>query len=93
MYVYIQSEPDLWTVGRYDEKGKWHPKSDHDHILGAAEKANELNRKPCPTLAQIESILDDGLEAYSSYDEGYISPASLKSTAKEILSLLTTQVL
>lgn len=30
MYVYIQSEPSLWTVGFYDPSGKWQSESDHD---------------------------------------------------------------
>lgn len=28
-YVYIQSEPGLWTVGFYDPQDKWHAESDH----------------------------------------------------------------
>ena len=28
MYVYIKSEPGLWTVGFYDPNGKWIPESD-----------------------------------------------------------------
>jgi hypothetical protein len=28
MWVYIQSETNLWTVGFYDPEGKWHPDSD-----------------------------------------------------------------
>jgi hypothetical protein len=35
MYVYIKSEPGLWTVGFYSPDGKWHSESDHD----SAEKA------------------------------------------------------
>jgi len=30
-YVYIRSEPGLWTVGFYDPSGKWQPESDHDN--------------------------------------------------------------
>ena len=29
MYCYIQSEPQLWTVGFYSPDGTWHPDSDH----------------------------------------------------------------
>jgi hypothetical protein len=29
MWVYIKSEPCLWTVGFYDPKGEWHADSDH----------------------------------------------------------------
>lgn len=30
MYVYIKSEPQLWTVGFYDPKGKWQAESPPD---------------------------------------------------------------
>jgi len=30
-YVYIRSEPQLWTVGFYKPDGKWEPESDHDN--------------------------------------------------------------
>lgn len=41
-YVYIQSEPGLWTVGHYDG-GKWEPESDHDSTDAAANRAAKLN--------------------------------------------------
>ena len=43
MYVYIQSEPGLWTVGFYDPKGKWHPESDHSNQEDAAKRVAYLN--------------------------------------------------
>jgi len=43
MYVYIQSESQLWTVGFYDPKGNWHPESDHDSPQSAAERVRYLN--------------------------------------------------
>lgn len=42
-YVYIQSEPTLWTVGHYDPAGKWHPVSDHDSPGEAGERVCILN--------------------------------------------------
>lgn len=42
-YVYIQSEPGLWTVGFYDPKGKFVPESDHDNTKEAAERVHYLN--------------------------------------------------
>jgi len=42
-YVYIQSEPTLWTVGHYDPTGKWHPVSDHDSPGEAGERTRVLN--------------------------------------------------
>ncbi len=29
MYVYQQTEPELWTVGYYSPTGEWHAESDH----------------------------------------------------------------
>ena len=43
MYVYIESEKGLWTVGFYSPDGKWHPESDHDSTEKAAERVHYLN--------------------------------------------------
>lgn len=43
MYVYIKSEPQLYTVGFYDPAGKWHPESDHETREAAAERVHWLN--------------------------------------------------
>lgn len=43
MYVYINSEPGLWTVGFYSPDGKWHPDSDHNDRNEAAERVAYLN--------------------------------------------------
>jgi hypothetical protein len=42
-YVYIRSEPQLWTVGFYAPDSKWHPESDHDSSEEAAERVIRLN--------------------------------------------------
>lgn len=43
MWVYMQTEPRLWTVGFYDPAGKWHPDSDHDSQDSAARRVIVLN--------------------------------------------------
>ena len=43
MYVYIQSEERLWTVGFYRPDGRWEPESDHDSPEDAAERVHYLN--------------------------------------------------
>ncbi len=43
MYVYIRSEPMLWTVGFYDPDGKWHSDSDYNDREQAAERVAWLN--------------------------------------------------
>ena len=42
-YVYIRSEPNLYTVGFYDPQGEWHPDSDFDSRQEAAERVHYLN--------------------------------------------------
>ena len=46
MYVYIRSEPGLWTVGFYGPDGKWHAESDHDSSEDAARRVAWLNGGP-----------------------------------------------
>ena len=42
-WVYIKSEPRLWTVGFYDPSGKWNPDSDHDNQEDARKTVIMLN--------------------------------------------------
>lgn len=43
MYVYVESEKGLWTVGFYAPKGQWNPESDHATKEAAAERVHYLN--------------------------------------------------
>ena len=43
MYVYLQSEKLLYTVGFYDPDGQWHPESDHSDREEAAKRVAFLN--------------------------------------------------
>lgn len=43
MYVYIESEKGLWTVGFYSPDGEFHPESDHESKTLAAERVHYLN--------------------------------------------------
>lgn len=43
MYVYVMSEPGLWTVGFYDPAGKWHAESDFNDRDDAAKRVAWLN--------------------------------------------------
>jgi hypothetical protein len=43
MYVYVRSEPQLWTVGFYSPDGQWHAESDHDSAKEAAQRVRWLN--------------------------------------------------
>lgn len=42
-WVYIRSEPGLWTVGFYKPDGEWEPESDHGSTDAAAARVNYLN--------------------------------------------------
>ena len=43
MWVYIRSEPGLYTVGFFDPKGQWHTDSDHESKDAAAARVHYLN--------------------------------------------------
>ena len=43
VWVYIMSQPGLYTVGFYRPDGKWEPESDHGSPESAAERVNYLN--------------------------------------------------
>lgn len=43
MYIYIKSEPQLWTVGYYDPAGKFNAESDHSSAEEAAQRVHYLN--------------------------------------------------
>ena len=43
MYVYIESEKGLWTVGFFKPNGRWESESDHDNKEKAAERVAWLN--------------------------------------------------
>lgn len=42
MYVYKMTEPNLWTVGFF-ENGRWHAESDHNSKEEAAQRVMSLN--------------------------------------------------
>ena len=42
-WVYLKSEPRLFTVGFYKPDGKWEPESDHSSAEQAASRVNYLN--------------------------------------------------
>ena len=43
MYVYMKTEPTLWTVGLFDPSGVFHPESDHNSPDLAAKRVIEMN--------------------------------------------------
>lgn len=43
MWVYIETEPRLWTVGFYTPTGDFSSDSDHDTRESAAQRVHYLN--------------------------------------------------
>jgi len=43
MWVYIKSEPGLWTVGFYKPDGEWEAESDWPSAKQAAARVHYLN--------------------------------------------------
>jgi len=43
MWIYIESERNLWTVGFYDPKGDFHGDSDHADREEAVKRVHYLN--------------------------------------------------
>lgn len=42
-WVYLKTEPRLWTVGFYDPAGKWQPENDYNNAEEAAKRVHYLN--------------------------------------------------
>lgn len=62
-WLYVRSEPHLFTVGFYDPRGKWHPDSDHESRDEAAARVHYLNggveRATAPKLCAKHSAIAD----------------------------------
>ena len=43
MWVYIESEAGVFTVGFYAPNGNWHADSDHGVRINAADRVHYLN--------------------------------------------------
>ena len=70
MYVYLNSEPGLYTVGFYKPNGQWQAESDHSSREEAATRVNYLNGAQDDT--KILAAID---QAYSA---GFIAGQGLK---------------
>lgn len=52
-YVYVRSEPQLFTVGFYTPEGKWEAESDHATRAEAAARVNFLNGGEPPPRVEV----------------------------------------
>lgn len=71
MYVYIKSEPNLWTVGFYNPQGNWISESDYDTPEEAAGRVNWLNGGH----KKQDDIFDMSREEIEQYMEEFIMNA------------------
>ena len=46
MWVYLRTEPGLFTVGFYAPDGTWNTDSDHSNVHEARDRVNYLNGGP-----------------------------------------------
>ena len=85
MYVYIKSEPSLWTVGFYLPDGGWHADSDWSTPKEAAAQVHYLNGgnnettsrlgQTAPLLADAPRTLLSALAAYDAALAQFTTPA------------------
>lgn len=47
-FVYLKSEPGLWTVGHYAPDGRWYAESDHSSPQSAAARVHYLHGGSIP---------------------------------------------
>lgn len=64
MYVYIRSEPGLYTVGHYAPDGSWVAESDHEGLEAAAERVHWLNGGGQQLPESIQHALNSGDGTY-----------------------------
>jgi len=77
MYVYIRSEPQLYTVGFYKPNGEWEPDSDHATVEAARSQVILLNggtncghvEKTLTRFADIEAHLEELQESISRLEK------------------------
>lgn len=80
MYVYIQSEPGLWTVGYYYRDGKWQAESDHESSEAAAARVHYLNGEKGRCV-----MTQDQIDSYVTNPPAFPRPLS-KLTSEEVSS-------
>lgn len=87
MYVYIRSEPGLYTVGFYQPGGKWVAESDHGSAEEAAVRVHHLNggkEDAAPDLlAALRAVEWSGGRVYGSHGPvACLTPPSTRSPAR-----------
>ena len=84
MYVYIQTEPKLWTVGFYGPDGEWHNDSDYGYSdrEEAAERVAYLNGVHSSLVERIER-LEQRVEELENHEVSPYEAAMIMERANE----------
>lgn len=85
-WVYIRSEPGLYTVGHYDPAGRWQSDSDHDDQRAAALRCAYLNGAAAGLTAAALDVLTErerqiSQEGWSTAHDDEHSQGELRAAA------------
>lgn len=72
-YIYIRSEPNLWTVGFYNPSGEFQSESDHSNTNAAAARVSYLNGNPVAPEVEVDplNIMSDRAQVAEKMLEHY----------------------
>ena len=85
-YVYLRSEPGLWTVGHYSPDGAWHSDSDHGSREEAAERVARLNGSEAMTaLRELIYNIDHAEHTSAREKDKALVDARLIAAAPDLL--------
>lgn len=71
-WVYLNSEPGLWTVGFYTPEGVWHPDSDYNSREEAAARVRWLNGgSVAEALPKLVESVAEGLHALEQHGDNF----------------------
>lgn len=99
MFFYLQTEPNLYTVGFYDNNNKWRPDTDHPTREEAADRTAYLNgemitKRHLPELIKAYAR-ENGSEGTAIYRDIIIdllrhATKTLSLSAREAIFNITT---
>ncbi len=82
-FVYIQSEPGLYTTGHYSPSGEWHADSDYEDKSMAVARCHELNGGAPASAAEAKSLRDEFAMAAPLMSEDWASFRRVEVTPED----------
>lgn len=77
-WVYVRTEPQLWTVGFYAPDGKWNTDSDYNDRQQAADRCAVLNGgAPAAEVAALREALEAVIECNDNF-LGYVDKGKVR---------------